>query len=395
MQIAKQFLVKHRHIIMAILMASFLFGLTVALVIHYTKGSVKTGDLDFSIAENCLATAWEEQSKCLDNFVVNGIGNRTVLQILAELEIARTKSQDIENSCHPIAHAIGRYALVKHKNLGDAFQSCDFSCHSGCYHGVMERMFFTQEEIDKGQQHLTFDQMAERVPDICLPKNFANPSTSIIFQCLHGIGHAILYTLDYNLRDALAVCDKLPTQYDRSSCYGGVFMENVTAFAKHKRDIKSGDMLYPCNSVDNRYQYDCYLMQTSIMTELGASREQLAENCNAASESGKDACFISIGRDLSNYVRTGQSYLVKDICENSVGKFGKTDKCLAGAIYALIDNTWDGKYAFPFCDSLSANNVINCVQMAKQYYQSVYQPGWDKINSECIQLATQNPAACS
>src|SRR5690349_24010251 len=53
------------------------------------------------------------------------------------------------------------------------------------------------------------------------------------------------------------------------------------------------------------------------------------------------------GRDLSNDVRFGDGRAAAQKCELVDGT-GRA-ACMRGVVYALIDNTWDGRYALPFC----------------------------------------------
>jgi len=339
---------------------------------------------------DCTSTEGQPLNVCYDKFIGDYVGDKTVKNLLSDLEMSRSTSSSMENSCHPVAHAIGRYSLTKHGNVGDAFEACDYTCHSGCYHGVMERLFFTEEQITAGLQHLGYDQLAQKVPGICLPANFKNPSKQILFQCLHGIGHAILYTIDYKLEQGLALCDLLPGSFERESCYGGLIMENVTAYEKSKRDIQKDNPHYPCNKLDAKYQYSCYAMQTSVMFDIGLSADEIAKEClNAGSQ--VETCFISLGRDLSNNIRTGGSAYVQKVCTNS-GQYA--ENCIRGAIYAVIDNTWDGKYALPFCEGLTEPLKTDCLQRALNYLQYSHEKTQQELEDSCKQFALSSTDLC-
>lgn len=345
----------------------------------------------FTEIEKCMNLG-TEKNNCYIEFVNEYAQGKTIKDVLRDLEIARTQNTAIENDCHPMTHAIGRYALDVYGNVGDAFQECDFTCHSGCYHGVMERMFFSEEEIKQGNKHLTYEGLEAKVPGICDKSNFDNPTVSIIFQCLHGIGHAILFSVNYDLELALSGCDLLSTQYDRSSCYGGVFMENVTAFEKDKRDLDPNDALYPCSKLDKKYLSDCYLMQTSIMFEYNLNHGQIAEECKKAGDF-VSTCFVSLGRDSSNMARTGNARTVADICERVSVDY--SIPCIQGTIYALIDNTWDGQFAFPFCNILqNKDNRDGCYNHSVNYLKNTYQKSEDEVKVECEKYAGENKELC-
>ncbi len=346
---------------------------------------------EFANILDCDKLEFNLKQRCNDEFIQNYAQGKSTQELLATMEQARLQNPTVENSCHPIAHAIGRYTLDQTGNVGDAFESCDYSCHSGCYHGVMERLFLKDQDLSD-TQHVSKEQLEVKVPSICNEENFANPTSSVIFQCLHGIGHAILFSLEYNLDDALSTCDKLGNGYERSSCYGGVFMENVTAFEKGKRDIKLEDPHYPCSRLDDKYKNDCYVMQTSVMADIGLSVEQQAQEClKAGNYSGN--CFVSIGRDLSNQVRTENGNFVIDICENKSGEYSRN--CINGVIYALIDNTWSGEFAISFCSTLQKNdNETYCYDSASRYLQGVYNKSDDDLKTECTRVSGEHNDKC-
>ena len=356
---------------------------------QYDPGAID----NFLDIKKCLEGDWEQLNSCYDHFLTNYAGTtKSTPELLAELEASRQVDVEIENSCHPMTHAIGRRALEIEGNIGDAFDACDFTCHSGCYHGVMERMFFSDTEIAGGTQHLSESQLSERVPGLCDEQNFTDPSRSVIFQCLHGIGHAILFAIDYDLHGALRICDNLSTPYEQGSCYGGVFMENVTAFDRSKRQIDFSDPHYPCNDVEHKYRRDCYQMQTSIMLEAGLSHDEIAAECSEATFPNE--CYVSIGRDMSSYVRVDQAEIPRKLCEEYSDKYGFADACARGVIFALIDNTWDAEYAFQFCNILKESFQPTCYNSATDYMSWSYQMDKEQLQGQCRLFAGDNLELC-
>jgi len=359
-------------------------------IITQNSGSTPSGNI--ADVENCMQKPEDERQKCMDDFMVEYFKGRTTKQVLADIEIARSQSSTIENDCHPIVHAVGRETYKLTGNIGDAFQACDQTCHSGCYHGVMERLFYSDQELGSNYSHLTYEDMKEKIPGICDKDKFKDPSNAVIFQCLHGVGHAILYTLDYNLDDSLKSCDLFPTGYDRSSCYGGVIMENVTAFDKKKRDLKADDPLYPCDRLDNKYKSDCYLMQTSVMSEYGLDSTAVAAECNKTGDY-KGQCFVSMGRDLSNYVRVGNIDFVVEACEQTAGE--NWQSCIDGALYALVDNTWDLSFAYQLCDGLKVQeHVSTCYRDSSNYYMGSYTKTSEDVRNACRSFSKRNQDLC-
>lgn len=287
---------------------------------------------------------------CLDGVFRTYLKSGTTKQALALLRELSDGDTAIRATAHPIAHAIGRETYRKAGTVHGAFQECDATEHSGCYHGAVERAFVPETVAagsSGGMTHVPYEVVRAKAPALC--DEGEKEGVSIYFQCLHGIGHAILFTLNYDIKKGLEVCDLLKTPFDQTSCAGGLFMENVSAFDVGKRQLKPGDPHYPCTVVPEHFVSGCYSMQTSWWRELGFSPERMASEC--ADSGAPVACYTSWGRDLSDEVRIGK-------VEESASKCGMlADEhrraCIRGAIYALADNTWDASYAFPFCDQFS------------------------------------------
>ena len=104
----------------------------------------------------------------------------------------------------------------------------------------------------------------------------------------------------------MEICDSLAEEWSRNSCYGGVFMENVFNATPETRDLSPTDYHYPCDKLTTKYRGECYVMQTSRMTEMGLGTEAIFKECEKAGEFGEQ-CMLSIGRDLSNDVRFGDA----------------------------------------------------------------------------------------
>lgn len=166
-----------------------------------------------------------------------------------------------------------------------------------------------------------------------------------IFECLHGVGHGVLAYEDYNLPKAIETCNKLRTVYDRRSCYGGLFMENVVtglgvgAIPGHETDWVSEDAQFPCNGIDNEYilQYECYQMQTSWMLHLNSyDFEKVAEECLKVPENMIPVCFKSYGRDAAGHTLRNPIRM-KELCDKIPKEKDYYSQCITGGVNVIID----------------------------------------------------------
>ncbi len=259
--------------------------------------------------------------------------------------------------CHQQAHRIGRVAFGVLG--GGAFaDSSAASCHSGFYHGAMEA-FLTKNGIGN---------LATDVEAIC--KKFSTRFGE--FECLHGVGHGVLAYEDYDLPEALKVCDTLSDSWKASSCYGGVFMENiVTAQGLGAEDAHTTtwanqtDPLYPCDAISQSasVQTECYKMQTSwMLTISGYDFKKVAGECAGAGAGAgmRPSCYLSLGRDgAGNSLRDPGK--MRQYCSYAPEAY--YDACISGAVNVVVDY-WGPdlkSQASDFCNTLAGGHKDACL----------------------------------
>lgn len=331
----------------------------------------------------CLAKT-HGSGQCLDELVRDFLKTHSTAEALAAVRAHEEADAGLRLVCHPVVHAVGRETFVAKGTIQEAFAACDQTCHSGCYHGAMERFLRPDAAPEHGARahghgggqtgHAELKAKAAAACDPRAPGRFR-------FQCLHGLGHAVMFFSDYRLRAALEICDALADDWSQRSCYGGVFMENVFSATPEKRNVSATDFHYPCNQLDAKYRAECYIIQTWRMSEMGLGTERLFEECRKAG-AHRLQCAQSIGRDLSNDARTRTPRAAAEKCE--LGQRDEAQACIRGAVYALIDNTWDGRYALPFCGSLRAEaDARDCFKISASYLRRTFEKSKDEIRIEC------------
>lgn len=265
------------------------------------------------------------------NFDSNSPEVKSLLSILGmkkmEEKLIASSGDGRNFDCHQQAHKLGR---LSYQIFGvKAFQKMDTTCHSGMIHGAMEA--FLKE---KGTTNLSAN-----IKSLCDKADSAFGH----FECLHGVGHGVLAYSDYKMPWALSTCKTLADNFSQSSCFGGVFMENIIVsegngvVAAHQTKWVSDDPFFPCNGVDQNIdvQTQCFMMQTSRMLDMyGYDFKKVAATCNLAPQNIRSICFQSMGRDAS-----GQT-LRNPLKTNDICKLAPTDyyrDCLKGALYVFVD----------------------------------------------------------
>jgi hypothetical protein len=335
--------------------------------------------------KSCMNSA--AGAECLDQLFREALSRHTTRELLQLLQRLEAEDPELRRDCHPIVHAIGRETFRIKGNIHESFAACDQTCHSGCYHGSVERFLRGDNIYSQIDKHPSTAELRQKAAAACDP----NIPLRLRFQCLHGLGHALLFFSRYQLTQSLEVCDVLTEDWSRNSCYGGVFMENVSNATPESRDLSPTDYHYPCSKLNPKYRGECYVMQTSRMSEMGLSTEQLFQECDKTDEY-RYQCSASVGRDLSNFVRAGQTQATAKKCEMVTGE--SRFACMRGVVYALIDNTWDGRYALPFCAALSQESDRNtCFQTSVNYLKNTFEKSHAEIAKDCAQHLSQ-PGHC-
>jgi len=347
--------------------------------------SGRADPLSVAAIKSCLTNV--SAAECLDQLFRDALKSHSTAELLQFLRHAEAEDPDIRRDCHPVVHAVGRETFRIKGNIHDSFAACDPTCHSGCYHGSVERFLRGDEVYSQIEKHPSAAELKQKAALACDP----NIPLRFRFQCLHGLGHALLFFSRYRLEASLEACDALPDDWSRHSCYGGVFMENVFNVTPESRDLSPTDYHYPCNKVAEKYRSECYVMQTSRMAEMGLSPEEIFRQCEKAGPY-QQACVRSLGRDLSNFVRAGEFQSTAQKCEIVSGE--RRAACVQGAVYALLDNTWDGRYALPFCAALSEEqDRASCFKTSARYLLETFEISRVDIARDCTTYLKQ-PEPC-
>ena len=199
-------------------------------------------------------------------------------------------STAVHADCHQISHWIGRAGLVYYKHdAGQALSHGAMTCNSGYYHGVLQLAL-------AGLPRTVVVRKAQR---LCSAPA-VNTEEFLLYQCVHGLGHGLMIYSGDDLPWSLRTCHKLLTDFDRVSCTGGVFMQNLDTTMGTSRYLSTKNPIYPCNTVAERDKVYCYLMVTSRINTLdGYNWRKTADWCRRSERGWVETCFESYGRDAS------------------------------------------------------------------------------------------------
>ncbi|HEX2052612.1 MAG TPA: copper resistance protein CopC [Actinomycetota bacterium] len=257
---------------------------------------------------------------------------------VAEILELSAKDQYVASQCHQITHDLGREAAGYYKTLGEALSFEASACWSGYYHGVVE-----QRMSEYGDSELL-----RMVPTFC--NEAANEKYSFVhYNCVHGVGHGIMLRFDANLFDSLPYCQKYRDEWELSSCVSGAFMQNVVSAQEGHTEasFKDGDLVYPCNAVENDFKDECFGMQTSYI--LWQNNQDLAAGfriCDTVEPDFADDCYQSMGRDISGNSLLDPQKVVEGC---NLGGAALREHCIVGASLNAVFNDHNTVKATELC----------------------------------------------
>jgi hypothetical protein len=237
-------------------------------------------------------------------------------------------------ACHRLMHGIGRSA-GRRSGLR-AFAEGDDSCSSGFYHGVVEAVMAA-----RGLAAVKRDPAS-----VCAPFRRHGHHRLAHYNCVHGMGHGFMALLRSNVFRSLDACDALAEGWERSHCFGGVFMENLTALSNPRRPSRNLDPerpLYPCTAVAARFKHECYMKQTAYaLLVRNDDFRAVFRLCERSPDVRfRDDCYDGLGGDAaimsSKYV-TGAAR--KRATTRAVCRMGPTTTarrhCVVGAMTVTV-----------------------------------------------------------
>ena len=307
-----------------------------------------------ALRDRCRKLAGDKKMDCYESPLDSLASAGEVKLAMGTLNRLEEIDLDAKRDGHVYAHGIGIAAGKRGGNLAKTFSMCDESNQSGCYHGVIQAYFDAAKTIGP-----------KEVNALCEPFRGTNGDRWLRFQCVHGTGHGLTMIYAHDLPKALSGCDLLTDDWDRLSCYGGAFMENIVnvtnphhpahGLGQHTsmhmegmagmegmdhggkpfKAIDPKDPLYPCSIMADRYLESCYEMQTSIILYLNhGDMAATAKTCDTAPGYMKFVCYQSLGRDISSYSLQNHPTAIR-MCSLGAKKYQPW--CYIGLVKNLID----------------------------------------------------------
>ena len=213
------------------------------------------------------------RSKCLEEnyaYYAKHVGVDGALNVL-RAEVAF--EPQFEGMCHQAMHHIAHIAVHQFKNFGNAMYHGTTLCQNGYYHGVVEE-YLRNENVDA----LTPNDLR----NFCSTSLVATSSRTDTLNCVHGIGHALMYMTRNNLPKSLIRCGDFWDGHMRSQCLTGAFMQAGFVATSSKKSDVDKQVLSCTQSQD---QDECYIsLSAKVMSEKSADKKQVELFCDTLTD---------------------------------------------------------------------------------------------------------------
>lgn len=304
--------------------------------------------------------------KRLAAYLLDAASLKNVLGVLQDLETAAPRNQEDYFTCHKLTHYVGQEAYTRLQSVPAVYASCNMTCGGGCYHGALEAYFGSRF----GAQYNAADSQALVAATVTICGKKENyPQKGVYHQCIHGLGHALMFITDGDLPRSLSFCDAL-SKDDRRLCYAGAFMENVGSttdnLAHPARFLREDDPFYPCDILEAKYLPTCYTLQSIHFTIISKyDWEKTAGLCSRAPDPYRMDCFLALGGIQVYNIQEPER--IKAGCA-VIADAGYRNECIKGVILYLSSRYGDDtrRYMDSFCLVVDQENKEGCYrQMGK------------------------------
>ncbi len=265
----------------------------------YVSSSSRPVDVHSSLAssvkEECPDA--DDRQTCLDKTVLAIVDSYGPAESIGALNILLAeKTMHGRGDYHDYVHRIGRLTAKKMGLNPDGFFLCPVDYNYGCQHGFFEQALVEEPDAVKAAEI------------VCDETRMDGKPVKFLFYCYHGVGHGVMMAKAYDLDASLAVCDQFSKDSQKAGCQQGVFMEAVVGYmngtAKREGVFSETDRLAPCNRLEPRFQYQCYInMGGYLAAAAGTGKgavERATEPCLKADAAHIHTCLASVGLTATN-----------------------------------------------------------------------------------------------
>ncbi|MDQ3014822.1 MAG: hypothetical protein M3Q73_03090 [bacterium] len=293
----------------------------------------------------------EEEFQIIRDKYVALAQNKNPKIALAALREEIKTNAPLMRSCHGLVHEIGHKAYEIYQDFGEAMKYQDEICNSGYLHGIIESHFSSSTDL-----FAAMNTVCDKYPT----------GSFIGWECFHGVGHGVMYFTNDDLPRSIELCTAYQTEFARSHCRNGVFMENFNADQKlHiSQYLKALDPFYPCAEQSEENKVYCYSYAPTYYLSIHNNKyEQALDWCKTAEKGYREICATGVGSQAMKENINNPKF-VETVCQNEASNFQSS--CVYGMIALYINHHGSLEPAQSMCQTLSRNSRSICTEVIKQ-----------------------------
>ena len=342
---------------------------------------------------------------------------------LDSLERLAAGDGELRGQGHPLAHALGRYAMAHRKDLA-VLGECTPAFQSGCFHGALEGYFLQGGKIDRAS--------ADR---ICASRAARGMRGFELLECWHGLGHGLMVHYAGDFRRALPICDALETAQARRECYDGIFMERAiravgttsinvgdgpgmdghahggqAAGGGHQGHGAGGNAAgghgaapapgtvasrqereQLCSGLDARHARSCWAYQPIVLFTLhGLSATAVLRACDGAPAVAVGDCYQGFGKQFLGALGGDAAQMIAG-CQQ--GDRAHATDCMMGGVEYFTDLDWTIEPGIAFCRQVPGDAKPRCYEMIGARLALAH-PAPEPIRAACGQVESAFVGMC-
>lgn len=294
-----------------------------------------------------------QKNRLIDLLKESGV-QTSFAYIREQLEVNSPLARD----CHPLLHQLGHASFDYYDGFERAMEVADELCNSGYVHGLIEANFESSQTIDEALNSSCTDYT----------ENFKQ------WQCFHGVGHGIMYTIAKDHIKSIEYCKQLKSEFAAKSCINGVLMEEFIII-DHTGNHNTTNELSDINAsicielASSNSKRDCYFYAPTAFLEQ--NNDQFFEAINWCEQSESDyinTCVSGVGAQSMKDNITNPSF-TSNLCKKLQTSY--QSHCIVGAVSIFMNHHASSMQAKSLCEN-EFREFINSCQLAIRAWETSY-----------------------
>lgn len=314
------------------------------------------------------------------------------------------KIQELDPSytyCHVLAHNISAKETAKDPSKWkDIVARAPYGiCGNGGSHGAFQERFREESLPDA-----SIDEILTLISDVCAQRTSWNPTPAQIANCIHGVGHLVMYVTAGDVEKSNAVCtafaEQIENKDDIRTCYEGVFMQvfqpiepEDKALVEHFAPQPTETKAY-CDQFAGRIRAICIRESWILHADTLAAPAAFQTHCKNILDS-RERTYCIEGLTMGVFSRSYDFDEVRMMSFCSQLTPAINSICGNTVAFRLVQTDWHNmERAVSVCSQAVPANIESCYQQLGMYVKSSFAVNDPVRDTLCAQLPVSSRPGC-